>query len=144
MNSSCIDLQFDIFGFSTMAFKRPNKDTSENQFFVILKMKSYDVFDSRNGFSDLENHTKDTKQTFLAAFYPFYQNLVKIGQNLDQFGIIFKFVRIDSNRCLRCGILGRWVRLWGQFWCRTSGKNVSIFESGNFLKCRLLIKSNFF
>ena len=85
MNSSSIDLQFDIFGFSTMAFKRPNKDTSENQFFVILKMKSYDVFDSRNGFSDLENHTKDTKQTFLAAFYPFWRNLVKIGPNLDQF-----------------------------------------------------------
>ena len=132
MNSSWIDLQFDIFGFSTMAFKRPNKDTSENQFFVILKMKSYDVFDSRNRFSDLENHTKDTKQTFIAAFYPFYQNLVKIGPNLDQIGHFVNLVWIDSNRWQRCGFLGRWVRIWGQFSCRTSGKKFTIFESGNF------------
>ena len=40
-------------------------------------MTTYGHFDSRNGFSDLENHTLDTKQTFLAASYPKLDTLTK-------------------------------------------------------------------
>ena len=52
-------------------------------------MTTYDHFDSRNGFSDLENHTLDTEQTFLAASYQklaFWSFLTQFGQNRSKFG----------------------------------------------------------
>ena len=53
-------------------------------------MKTYDHFDSRNGLSDLENHTLDTKQTFLAASYPFLDNRSKFGRIWPRFRQFFE------------------------------------------------------
>ena len=52
-------------------------------------MKTYDHFDSRNGLSDLENHTLDTKQTSLAASYPILDNRSKFGRIWPRFRQFF-------------------------------------------------------
>ena len=59
-------------------------------------MNTYNHFDLRNGLSDLENHTLDTKQTFLAVSYPKLDTLTKFrskpmpkfGQNRSKLGPI--------------------------------------------------------